>query len=295
MSTGPVPPRASIVPSGLPDGTPPPDEASSRRGERYGDRDAPGVAMGLVVALLVHGGVVTLSLRLGRNEGNVARAAARPPQDETILEARVLQRGGGSFDPRRIVHRQAPIQAERTPPPRAAPTRDPTAVTLRADAGAEDYMAAITNRNRTGRGNQDLAERLAHMAASEQADPEATGPGAATGSRVGDTTDPSQATQGPETKIRAFFLENLRITTTIAGAPRNVVAIRFRLGEGGTVEEATVAEGCGNESLDGDLLNQVQALATRHARIPDLTPEEATRFAGRNIRMNIDIRRVRGQ
>ncbi len=92
---------------------------------------------------------------------------ATPPHDareDQVLETHLLQQGGGVFDPRRQVHREVPIRAEREAPQAVTPTADPTRFALARDAGAQDYMAAITARTRRGSGNQDLAEHEPHRA-----------------------------------------------------------------------------------------------------------------------------------
>lgn len=277
---------------GVPSGPPP---SPLRQRERARGADGPGVAMGLCAALLVHGLVVLLSLRLGREEGNVAARRPHDPREDQVLETHLLQQGGGVFDPRRQVHREVPIRAERVAPQTVAPTSDPTRVALARDAGAQDYMAAITGRTRRGSGNQDLAEldRIAHMAAMEAAsDPTAAGPGDPTGSAHGDTTDPNVATRGAGTKIDRFLRENIRLSATLTGSEPRTVTFRIRLDPSGAIEVAELVAPSGNESLDGDILSQAQRLATTHARVPELTPEELASVAGVNINVRVPIARI---
>jgi hypothetical protein len=272
---------------------PPPSPLRLReRGERS---DGPGVAAGLMAAVLVHGLVVLLSMRLGRAEGNVSVQRPHDPREDQVLETHLLQQGGGVFDPRRQVHREVPIRAEREAPQVVAPTADPTRVQLARDAGAQDYMAAITGRTRRGSGNQDLAEmdRIAHMAAMEAAaDPTAAGPGDPNGSAHGDTTDPNLATRGAGTKIDRFLRDNIRVSATLTGSEGRTVTFRIRLDPTGVVELAEPVAPSGNESLDGDILSQAQRLVTSHARVPELTPEELTSVAGRNINVRVPIDRI---
>ena len=276
-------------------GSQPPPPSPLRQRERVPVTDGPGVAMGLFAAVLVHGLVLALSLRLGRPEGNVAVQRAHDPREDQVLETHLLQRGGGVFDPRRQVHREVPIRAEREAPQTVAPSADPTRVALARDAGAEDYMAAITGRTRRGSGNQDLAEldRIAHMAAMETAaDPTAAGPGDPSGSAHGDTTDPNVATRGAGTKIDRFLRENIRLSATLTGSEPRTVTFRIRLDPSGAIELAELVAPSGNESLDGDILSQAQRLATTHARVPELTPEELTSVAGANINVRVPIDRI---
>ncbi len=256
--------------------------------------EAQGVVAGVAAALVVHGLVVALSLRLGHVEGNVAVAHHDPRQDQ-VLETHLLQRGGGVFDPRHVVHREVPIRAEREAPQTVAPTADPSRIALARDAGAQDYMAAITGRTRRGSGNQDLAEidRIARMAAAEQAaDPTAAGPGDPSGSAHGDTTDRNLATHGAATKIDAFLRDNIRLSTTLTGSESRTVTFRIRLDPSGSIQVAELVSASGNESLDGDILSQAQRLATTHARIPDLTAEELQTVAGANINVRVPIDRI---
>ena len=273
----------------------PPPPSPLRQRERAQGNDGPGVAMGVFAAAAVHGLVLALSLRLGRPEGNVAAARPHDAREDQVLETHLLQRGGGVFDPRRQVHREVPIRAEREAPQAVAPTADPTRVALARDAGAEDYMAAITGRTRRGSGNQDLAEldRIAHMAAMEAAaDPTAAGPGDPSGSAHGDTTDPNLATRGAGTKIDRFLRENIRLSATLTGSEPRTVTFRIRLDPTGAIELAELHTPSGNESLDGDILSQAQRLATTHARVPELTPEELTSVAGVNINVRVPIDRI---
>jgi hypothetical protein len=273
----------------------PPPPSPLRARERHRGSEAPGVAMGLFAALFVHGLVVLLSMRLGRDEGNVAVQRPHDPREDQVLETHLLQQGGGEFDPRRQIHREVPIRAEREAPQVVAPTADPTRVALARDAGAQDYMAAITGRTRRGSGNQDLAEldRIAHMAAMEAAaDPTLAGPGDPTGSAHGDTTDPNVATRGAATKIDRFLRENIRLSVTLTGSEARTVAFRIRLDPSGVIESAELHTPSGNESLDGDIVSQAQRLANTHARVPDLTPEELTSVAGRIINVNVPVARM---
>ena len=272
----------------------PPPPSPLRRRERAQSTDAPGVAMGLFAAVLVHGLVVLLSIRIGRPDHGPA-ARPRPPREDQVLETHLLQQGGGVFDPRRQIHREVPIRAEREAPQAVTPTADPTRVALARDAGAQDYMAAITGRTRRGSGNQDLAElnRIAHMAAMEaESDPTAAGPGAPGGSAHGDTTDPNLATRGARTKIDRFLRENIRVSATLTGSEPRTVTFRIRLDGTGAIESAELVTPSGNESLDGDILSQAQRLATSHARIPELTPEELTAVSGTNINVRVPIDRI---
>ncbi|MDB4927686.1 MAG: hypothetical protein JWM10_170 [Myxococcaceae bacterium] len=273
----------------------PPPPSPLRTRERREQSDGPGVAAGLFAAVLVHGLVVLLSMRLGRAEGNVSVQRPHDPREDQVLETHLLQQGGGVFDPRRQVHREVPIRAEREAPQVVAPTADPTRVQLARDAGAQDYMAAITGRTRRGSGNQDLAEmdRIAHMAAMEAAaDPSLSGAGDPSGSAHGDTTDPNVATRGAGTKIDRFLRDNIRVSATLTGSEGRTVTFRIRLDATGVVELAEPVAPSGNESLDGDILSQAQRLATTHARVPELTPEELASVAGRNINVRVPIDRI---
>ncbi len=274
---------------GVPSAPPPPSPLRQR--ERVTSSDGSGVAMGLFAAVVVHGLVVLLSVRLGHAEGNVATRPHDAREDQ-ILETHLLQQGGGVFDPRQQVHREVPIRAEREAPQAVTPTADPTQVRLAPDAGPQDYMAAITQRTRRGSGNQDLAEmdRIAHMAALEQAaDPTVAGPGDPTGSAHGDTTDPALATRGAGTKIDRFLRDHIRTSATLTGSESREVVFRIRLDATGAIELAEQGASSGNESLDGDILGQAQRLATDHARIPDLTPEELQSVAGRTINIRVPM------
>lgn len=278
----------------------PPEAAPSvpehQRHNGRGPNEPTGVLMGVTVALIVHLGVVGLSFRLGHDEGNVA--AQPPAAPEQVIETHLMKRGGGLVDPRHVVHRETPVLAEREAPRAATPTRDPTAVTIDRDAGPEDYMAAITGRRVRGRGNQDLAERTAldrinALAAAESAaDPTASGPGTSDGSNQGDTTDPNLATRGAPTKIDRFLREHIRISTALTGSEARTVTFRIRLDPTGAIVLAEMATPSGNASLDGDILGQARRLADDHARITDLTPEECTALAGRNINVRVPIDRM---
>lgn len=264
--------------------------------ERSGADEPAGMITGVAVALIVHLGVVGLSFRLGKNEGNVStRPAAQPEQ---VIETHLMKRGGGLVDPRQVIHREAPVLAEREAPRPTTPTRDPNQVVIPRDAGPEDYMAAITGRRVRGRGNQDLAERttldrIAAMAAAEQAaDPTASGPGDPNGSERGDTTDPNLATRGAPTKIDRFLREHIRISTALTGSEARTVTFRIRLDENGAIVLAEMASPSGNASLDGDILGQAQRLAEDHAQITELTPEERAAVAGRNINVRVPIERM---
>jgi len=272
----------------------PPPPSPLRQRERAQTTDGPGVAMGLLAAVLVHGLVVLLSMRIGRPDHG-PEPRARPPREDQVLETHLLQQGGGVFDPRRQIHREVPIRAEREAPQAVTPTADPTRVALARDAGAQDYMAAITGRTRRGSGNQDLAElnRIAHMAAMEaESDPTAAGPGDPSGSAHGDTTDPNLATRGAGTKIDRFLRENIRVSATLTGSEPRTVTFRIRLDATGAIELAELVTPSGNESLDGDILSQAQRLATSHARVPELTPEELTSVSGTNINVRVPIDRI---
>jgi TonB family protein len=250
--------------------------------------DGRGVAMGLALTVAVHFAVGVTSLRLGRAEGNVSVRTAAAPQQ--VIETQLLQRGGGDFDPRRIVHRQTPTRAEREAPRQVAVSTDPTAVQLRPDAGADEYMnAIITGRRRPARGNQDLAEleRIAQMAAAEQAaDPTAPpGPGDPTGSDHGTTTDPNAASRGAVAKLQEFFYQNIHLTTTLTGSERTTMSVRVTLDATGQVTSARIGTSSGNDAIDADVLVQVQALVERNARIESLTPEELGVVGGRGIQV----------
>lgn len=245
---------------------------------------------GVLMALLVHGFVLAAARRLDRREGNVSVVHAAA-QQEQVIETHILQRGGGDFDPRRVIHREAPVLAEREAP--RAVVHDPTAVVLPRDAGAQDYMAAITGRRVTGRGNQDLAERMnriAQMAASEQAaDPTATGPGDPNGSAHGDTTDPAQATHGAATEIDRFLREHVQISTALTGSEARTLTFRIRINESGEITAAELVGSSGNDSLDGDVLGQAQRLANATTRIPTLTAEMIASVVNRNINIRVPI------
>lgn len=250
--------------------------------------DGRGVAMGLALTVLVHLAVGVTSLRLGRKEGNVSVQPRAAPQ--VVIETQLLQRGGGDFDPRRVVHRQTPTRAEREAPRQVAVSTDPTAVQLRPDAGADEYMNAIvTGRRRPARGNQDLAEmeRIAQMAAAEQAaDPTAPpGPGDPTGSDHGTTTDPNAASRGAIAKLQEFFYANIHLTTTLTGSERATMSVRVTLDASGQVTTARIGQSSGNDAIDADVLVQVQGLVERNARIESLTPEELGVVGGRGIQV----------
>lgn len=287
MSTGPTP---SLPPTLTPSEAPRSNFTAIGRDD--GTRDRGGMAVGIFLAVVVHATVAGASLRLGRDEGNVSARANAPPRDELVVSTQLLRRGGGMFDPRRVIHRDAPVRAERPAPQAITPTRDPTQVALRPDAGAQDYMAAITNRRVQGRGNQDLAEtmnRIAQMAAAEQAaDPTASGPGDPNGSNVGTTTDPSQASRGAVAKLQEFLLRNIHRTQTLADSDRRRVRFRIRLGPDGTVQSAELAQPSGNESLDNDYVAQAQRLVTQHAQIEGLSPEELAQLADRTVNVVVE-------
>lgn len=277
------------IPPSLPNASPPP--SSFGGGIETGTNDRGGVVTGFFLAVFVHATVAGAALRLGHDEGNVARAPQRP-RDELVVSTQLLRRGGGSFDPRRVIHREAPVRAERPAPQAITPTRDPTAVALRPDAGAQDYMAAITRRQVQGRGNQDLAEamdRIARMAAAEQAaDPTASGPGGPAGSEVGTTTDPNQASHGAIAKLQEFLMRNIHRTQTLSGSQRRRVRFRLRVNGSGAVVSAELAQPSGNESLDNDYVAQAQRLVAQNAAIPGLTPEELSQLADRTINVVIE-------
>ena len=252
--------------------------------------DGRGVAMGLTLTVLVHLGVGVTSMRLGAKEGNVSVRPEAAPQQ--VIETQLLVRGGGDFDPRRIVHRQTPTRAEREAPREVAISRDPTAVQLRPDAGADEYMnAIITGRRRPARGNQDLAEieRIAQMAAAEQAsDPTAPpGPGDPTGSDHGTTTDPNAASRGAIAKVQEFFYANIHLTTTLTGSERTTMSVRVTLDASGQVTTVRLGQTSGNDAIDADVLVQVQALVERNARIETLSPEELGLVGGRGFVVNL--------
>ena len=264
--------------------------AQVRAGDTPRD-DGRGVLAGFTVTLAVHLAVALTSMRLGRNEGNVAVRPAAAPQQ--IIETHLMKRGGGDLDPRRVVHRQTPTLAERAAPQQVAIARDPTAVQLRPDAGAQDYMnAIITGRNREARGNQDLAEmeRIAQMAAAERAsDPTApAGEGDPTGSAHGDTTDPALATRGLATKIDRFLREHIHYSSALTGSEPRTMAFRIRIDGSGVIESAALVTASGNDSLDAEIVAQATALADRHARIEELTPEELVP-EGRNVTVNVPL------
>lgn len=279
------------IPPSLPSTPSIPPSTLRRGGVETGTNDRGGVATGVFLAMLVHATVAGAALRLGHDEGNVARTPP-PRRDELVVSTQLLRRGGGSFDPRRVIHREAPVRAERAAPAAITPVRDPTAVALRPDAGAQDYMAAITRRTVRGRGNQDLAEtmdRIAQMAAAEQAaDPTASGPGAATGSTVGTTTDPNQASRGAIAKLQEFLQRNIHRTQTLTGSDRRRVRFRLRISGSGTIVGAELSQPSGNESLDNDYVAQAQRLVAQHAEIPGLSPEELAQLADRNINVNVE-------
>jgi hypothetical protein len=291
----PTPPQGTRLPSQDPGPRPSSVSISPSFREERVDHTS-GALAGLTVTLVVHLTVALASMRLGGREGNVA--VQRPTRaQEQVIETHLMKRGGGDFDPRRVVHRQTPVLAEREAPRQVALTRDPTAVQLRPDAGAEDYVNAIvTGRRRAARGNQDLAEleRIAQMAAAEQAnDPTAPpGPGDPTGSTAGDTTDPQQATRGAATRIDEFLRQHIRVTTVLTGSERSAVTFRIRLDATGAIESASLANASGNDALDADILSQAQGLAERHARIESLSPEELASVTGRNVNVRVPISRM---
>lgn len=270
---------------------PPPRSTFRSEARNRGTDDRGGMVVGAFLAVLVHATVAGAALRLGHEEGNIARAPTTR-REELVVSTQLLRRGGGSFDPRRVIHREAPVRAERPAPQAITPTRDPTAVALRNDAGAQDYMAAITNRRVQGRGNQDLAEtmnRIAQMAAAEQAaDPTASGPGDPNGSNVGTTTDPNQASRGAIAKLQEFLLRNIHRTQTLADSDRRRVRFRLRIGADGTVISAELTQPSGNESLDNDYVAQAQRLVTQRTQIPNLSPEELSQLADRNVNVVVE-------
>ncbi len=273
----------------------PASDGAPRSRLSLGTDDKAGMFAGAVLAAVVHAAVAGATLRLNHPEGNVNLAPTPRPEESQVIETHILQRGGGEYDPRHIPHRVTPVVAEREAPPVPQPTRDPTQVNLPRDAGAEDYMAAITGRRVTAHGNQDLAERLRMMAAAEQAsDPTAVGPGAPSGSSVGDTTDPALATHGAATKIDLFLRQNIRVTTALTGSERTTVAFRIRLSATGTIDSATIVAPSGNPALDADILGQAEHLASDHAQIPDLTPEELAQVGGHNVTVNVPIAHLGG-
>jgi hypothetical protein len=282
-------PTPSIPPSIGPENLPPPSSLRHDARDR-GTDDRAGMAVGVFLAVLVHATVAAASFRLGHREGNVARAQTAP-RDEMVVSTQLLRRGGGLFDPRTVIHREAPVRAERAAPQAITPSRDPTVVALRPDAGAENYMAAITNRRVQGRGNQDLAEfnnRIAQMAAAESADPTASGPGDPTGSEVGTTTDPNQASRGAVAKLQEFLLRNIHRTQTLSDSDRRRVRFRLRIGADGVITTAELAQPSGNESLDNDYVAQAQRLVTQNAQIPNLTPEELAQLANRTVNVLVE-------
>lgn len=292
----PTPPQGHALLSAPPPAPPAVSVPAQVRSVDTPREDGRGVFAGFTVTLVVHLAVALASLRLGRRgEGNVAVAHAEAQQQ--IIETHLLKKGGGDFDPRRVVHRQTPTLAEREAPRQVAIARDPTAVQLAPDAGAQDYMnAIITGRRREARGNQDLAEleRIAQMAAAERAnDPTApAGPGDPTGSTVGDTTDPAQATHGAATKIDEFLRQHIRVTTALTGSEPRTIRFRVHIDDSGTIESASMPQPSGNEALDADVLAQAQGLAERHARIESLTPEEITAVRTQhngNVTVNVPL------
>lgn len=247
---------------------------SLRGGRGRGNREPAGIFAGFFVTVLMHTVVVGAAVRLGSNEGNVAAAARRPPVQSVPIETQLLKRGGGDFDPRRVLRRQAPVLAERAAP-QLAVVRDPTRVVLAPDAGAQDYMRAITGRNRAGRDNPDLAERLRAMAAQEQAtDPTAPpGPGSPTGSDQGTSTDPNAARDGAASRVTSFLNARIRQSSALAAGERRPV-FRIRINDQGQIVSAELVQRSGNESLDADVLGQAQSLVESHAQVPGLSPEE---------------------
>lgn len=287
----PTPPQGLTLPTVAPPAPAVTVPVQNRTLDAHRD-DGRGVFAGLTVTLIVHLAVALTSLRLGHREGNVAVAPPAAPQQ--IIETHLLKKGGGDFDPRHVVHRQTPTLAEREAPRQIAIARDPTAVQLAPDAGAQDYMnAIITGRRREARGNQDLAEleRIAQMAAAERAnDPTApAGEGDPTGSSVGDTTDPAQATHGAATKIDEFLRQHIRVTTALTGSEPRRLTFRIRIDASGAIESASITTASGNDALDADILAQAQSLAEHHERIESLTPEEVTAVGGRNINVNVPL------
>ena len=149
-------------------------------------RDRASAATGIVAAIVVHVMVAAFGLRAGAQEGNIARRTntpETPPEDEQIIEGALLRLGGGGMvDPRRVPHRQVPIRSEERT--QVAGSQRSDRHVPRPDAGIRrDPNSLITNRDILGQGNQDLAERLQHLAANENAtDPNAQpGPGAPDG------------------------------------------------------------------------------------------------------------------
>lgn len=287
----PTPPRGvpiSVVPASSLQGN------VARPVERA--EDGRSVAMGLAVTVTIHLAVGLTSLRLGRSEGNVAVRSQTAPVQQ-VIETQLLQRGGGDFDPRRVVHRQTPTRAEREAPRQVAVSTDPTAVQLRPDAGADEYMnAIITGRRRPARGNQDLAEleRIAQMAAAERAaDPSAPpGPGDPTGSEHGTTTDPNAASRGAIAKLQEFFYQHIHLTTTLTGSERATMSVRVTLDATGQVTSARIGQSSGNDAIDADVLVQVQSLVERNVRVETLTPEELAVVGGRGIQVSLRPNRL---
>jgi hypothetical protein len=187
------------------------------------------------------------------------------------IPTQLLRRGGGDFDPRRVVRRVAPVQAERAAPTLAV-VRDPTQIVLAPDAGAQDYMRAITGRNRAGRDQPDLAERLRAIAAQEQAtDPTAPpGPGDPTGSDQGTSTDPNAARQGAASRVTSFLNSRIQVPP---GTERRPV-FRIRMNDQGQIVGADLTQPSGNSALDADVMGQARSLVESRAQVPGLSAEE---------------------
>lgn len=285
----PGPPSMVGLPSMVP--PPPPPSRGDLGAESYrGRRDGSGVAAGIFLATTIHAMVVGAAVRLGGNEGNVARANTQTPQENRVIETQLLHRGGGEMDPRHIIHREAPVLQEREAPRTVTPP-DPTQVHLSRDAGADEYMGAITGRRVAARGNQDLAERIRQMAAAEQpsTDPTAQGPGDPNGSNVGTTNDPNQASSGAVAKIQEFLQTRVHATQGLCGlvGEHSVMTVRVRVAEDGTISTVQMGSSSGNETLDADLLGQAQGLAENHTAIPNLTPEETTFLSSHRLNVRI--------
>ena len=146
----------------------------------------------------------------------------------------------------------------------------PRGLLLRAgDERGQEAQGA--GRRRPARGNQDLAEieRIAQMAAAEQAaDPTAPpGPGDPTGSDHGTTTDPNAASRGAIAKVQEFFYANIHLTTTLTGSERTTMSVRVTLDASGQVTTVRLGQTSGNDAIDADVLVQVPVSYT-HLTLP---------------------------
>jgi len=259
---------------------------------RAATRDAPSAVAGISTAILVHLVVIAFAFRAGAHEGNIAHATDQardqPPEEDIIEGALLRQGGGGEFDPRTI-HRQPPVRAEvhAVAPGGLAKNQNQTPVDPNV---RRDPDALITQRDILGHGNQDLAERLAHLAAAESDSPPGTmpGPGSPDGSVNGTETDPNRAGHGAQAKIRSFLERNIQLLANAQG--RTFVLSITISADGSSIESGRIQHGSGDDTIDGDLTVQLGRLTESHEPIPDLSDEERTSIGGHRYRVNYQPR-----